>query len=252
MKLHFCFSFLSLFLWGCTTFTPPPEFTYQEISTRNFTIATWQNQHHRQGVYKIYLEGDGYAFNHSGRPSSDPTPHGTTMRELAFGDPHDNVVYMARPCQYVKSDICSPRHWSTARFAPEIITSTAEAIKEIAGDNEVILIGYSGGAQIAGLVASSQSGINVKKIITIAGNLNHLAWTNYHHLPSLNESMSLESYKNTYASIPQIHYLGETDEVIPPFLSQKFINDDSKIKIVPNATHSDGFQSIYPLIWAEE
>lgn len=44
------------------------------------------------------------------------------------------------------------RHWTSARFAPEIIRSTAEAIKQIANRNEVILIGFSGGAQVAGLV----------------------------------------------------------------------------------------------------
>ena len=44
------------------------------------------------------------------------------------------------------------------------------------------------------MVATAKKGLNVKKIITIAGNLDHHAWTEFHHLPSLDESMNLENY----------------------------------------------------------
>lgn len=115
-------------------------------------------------IYKVYIEGDGYAFNSYGKPSQDPTPRGTLVRELAFGDKSPNVIYLARPCQYVKSQICSVRHWTTARFAPEIINAEYETIKQIAGNHPVILIGFSGGAQIAGLVATAKLGLNVKKL----------------------------------------------------------------------------------------
>lgn len=86
------------------------------------------------------------------------------MRELAFEDDSPNVVYLARPCQYIKSPICSKRHWTTARFAPEVINAEYAAVKQIADGNPVILIGFSGGAQVAGLIASAKPGLNVKKL----------------------------------------------------------------------------------------
>ena len=181
-----------LFLSGCSTITAPADFVYKKVETRYFTLASWQKLTNPAAPYKIYIEGDGYAFNAYGRATQDPTPHGTLVKELAFGDKNPNVIYLARPCQYVKSSICSKRHWTTARFAPEIINAEYEAIKQIVGNNPVILVGFSGGAQIAGLVATAKPELNVKKIITIAGNLDHLAWTQYHNLPPLNESMNLE------------------------------------------------------------
>lgn len=174
------------------------------------------------------------------------------MRELAFGDDSPNVVYLARPCQYIKSPICSKRHWTTARFAPEVINAEYEAIKNIAGDNPVILIGFSGGAQVAGLIASAKLGLNVKKVITIAGNLDHLAWTQYHNLPPLNESMNLKSYHKQFARIPQIHYVGSNDEVMPPLLVRDFVGKDTRVFEVRGATHNSGWEEIYSQIRNEK
>ena len=131
-----------LLLTNCSSITVPSDFVYKEVETRNFTIATWQKITNPQGVYKIYIEGDGYAFNAHGKATQDPTPKGVLVRELAFGDNSPNVIYLSRPCQYVKSPICSKRHWTTARFAPEVINAEYEAIKQIAGANQVILVGF--------------------------------------------------------------------------------------------------------------
>ena len=98
------------FVAGCTAIKAPTDFVYKEIPTRGFMLASWQKITEPFGTYKIYIEGDGYAFNAHGRATQDPTPRGTLVRELAFGDNNPNVIYLARPCQYVKSPICSTRH----------------------------------------------------------------------------------------------------------------------------------------------
>lgn len=240
------------FVAGCTAIKAPTDFVYKEIPTRDFTLASWQKITDPFGTYKIYIEGDGYAFNAHGRATQDPTPKGTLVRELAFGDNNPNVVYLARPCQYIKSPICSKRHWTTARFAPEVINAEYAAVKQIAGDNPVILIGFSGGAQVAGLIASAKQGLNVKKIITIAGNLDHLAWTQYHNLPPLNESMNLESYRKQFAQIPQIHYVGSDDKVMPPVLVRDFVGESCNLIEVRGATHNSDWEKIYSQIRNEK
>lgn len=245
--------FAILFLLsGCNSIAIPPAYVYKEILTRDFTLASWQKITNPFGTYKIYIEGDGYAFNAHGRATQDPTPKGMLMRELAFGDDSPNVVYLARPCQYVKSPICSKRHWTAARFAPEVINAEYAAVKQIVGDNPVILIGFSGGAQVAGLIASAKPGLNVKKVITIAGNLDHLAWTQYHNLPPLNESMNLKSYHKQFARIPQIHYVGSNDEVMPPLLVRDFVGKDTRVFEVRGATHNSGWEEIYSQIRNEK
>lgn len=245
--------FAILFLLsGCSSIAVPPSYVYKEIPTRDFTLASWQKITEPFGTYKIYIEGDGYTFNAYGHATQDPTPKGILVRELAFGDNSPNVIYLARPCQYVKSPICSKRHWTTARFAPEVINAEYAAIKQIVGDNSVILIGFSGGAQVAGLTASAKPGLNVKKIITIAGNLDHLAWAQYHNLPPLNESMNLESYRKQFARIPQIHYVGSDDKVMPSVLVRDFVGKNTRVFEVRGATHNSGWEEIYSQIRNEK
>ena len=238
-----------LLLCSCKGVDVPQNFNYKEIKTSSFNLASWQKITNPKSVYKIYIEGDGYAFNAYGQPTQNPTPKETLVRELAFGDSSPNVIYLARPCQYVKSTMCSQKYWTTARFAPEVINAEYEAIKQIAGDNPTILIGFSGGAQIAGLVATTKSGLNIKKIISVAGNLDHLAWTEHHHLPPLSASMNLKNYYNQFTQIPQIHYVGVDDKVIPPHLVKSFVKENAQIICINGATHNSGWKSIYPQIW---
>ena len=126
-----------ILLGGCSTIAVPPTYVYKEIKTEEFKLASYQKITSPSGVYKIYIEGDGYAFNAHKRATQDPTPVGTLMLEIAFNNKSPNVIYLARPCQYVKSRICSKRHWTTARFAPEVINTEYEAVREIADENPV-------------------------------------------------------------------------------------------------------------------
>ena len=245
--------FLFLLLAGCQSIVIPDNFEYKEIVTDTFTIASWQKISDNKGTVKVYIEGDGASFDAYGRPTKDPTPRGKMIRELAFGDYSSNVVYLARPCQFVMSDICSVRHWTTARFSFEVIDSMYEAIKEIAKNREVVLIGFSGGAQVSGLISVLKRDLRVKKVITVAGNLDHLAWTQYHNIPSLSESLNLNDYKNEYFKIPQKHYVGDLDNVIPSGLVFDFVKDKNiDVEIVKKASHSEGWNAVYGEIWKEK
>lgn len=106
--IAFCFALI--FLSGCTAIKAPSDFVYSEIPTDSFIIATWQKTSISPSAYKIYIEGDGHAFNSHGLPTSDPTPKSEIMRELAYGDSSPNVIYLARPCQYIKSASCSTKY----------------------------------------------------------------------------------------------------------------------------------------------
>ena len=249
MKTFFTFVICAL-ITGCESIQPPKSFIYKEISTPEFKLATWQKITDTSADYRVYIEGDGYAFNAHGQPSSNPTPHGELMRELSFNDTAPNVIYLARPCQYVKDKACRMEYWTTKRFAPEIIKAEYEAIKKIAGSKNITLIGYSGGAQIAGLIAVKYPDLKIKKVITIAGNLDHKAWTEYHHLPELIGSLNLADYKEKFADISQIHYIGAKDSIIPPELTQYFVSND-KIVLIKGATHNKGWKPTFRLIYLQ-
>ena len=235
---------------GCKSLVIPNDFVYKEIKTDTFVIASWQKITDYNGKFKVYIEGDGASFDAYGRPTSNPTPKGKLLREIAFGDGNSNVIYLARPCQFVTGGICQQRHWTTARFAQEVVSAEFEAVSEVVGDNEIVLVGFSGGAQVAGLISVAKKGLNVKKLITIGGNLDHLAWTELHGVPNLSQSLNLADYRDEYLKIPQLHYVGVKDEVIPKELVYQFVRDKNKVVEV-DASHSYGWEEIYPLIWAE-
>lgn len=244
------FLFLTLFVVACVNQTTPADFLYKEIKTNTFTLYSYQKISDLEKPIKIYIEGDGHAFNFHGQPSDNPTPKSDFFRNIAFSDTNPNVVYLARPCQYIldKNPICSKRHWTTARFAPEIIQSTADAIKQIAHNSEVILVGFSGGAQVAGLVSVLNPDLKVKKLITIAGNLDHLSWTQYHNLPPLSESLNLENFYSLFSQLPQIHYVGGKDKNITYQLVDDFVKNKSLIVKVNEASHNHGWEKIIPLV----
>ena len=213
----------------------PDGFQYVPIKTDSYEIATWQKiDNPKNNLIHIYIEGDGHAFDAYGQPTSDPTPRGTLMRDLAAADNFENVVYMARPCQFIMDDNCSESDWTDGRFSQKIIDAQSRAIKQIAKNKSVTLIGYSGGAMVSGLVIKQNPKLKVDKWITIAGVLNHKMWTEYFGDEPLMKSLNMETLQN----VPQVHFVGGHDKVVPYDLAKNWANEEN-IKLIPNASHDD-------------
>lgn len=87
-------------------------------------------------------------------------------------------------------------------------------IKDRFAAHELVLVGYSGGAAIAALVAARRN--DVAALITVAGNLDHHAWTQHHRLAPLSGSLNPADVAERIKGIPQTHFIGERDRVIPP------------------------------------
>ena len=228
--------FLLFLLCGCHSITVPDFFTYKEIKTDTYKLASWQKITNTKSPIRIYIEGDGYAFNYAGQPTNNPTPRGTFLREVAFNDPNANVVYLARPCQFVEDTRCTQKDWTTGRFSQDIVNSTAQAIKMVSGKQEIILIGYSGGALLSGLIIDQNPKIPVKRWITLAGVLNHTKWTEDLNLPPLKDSIDLK----TLPTIPQLHLIGDKDTTVSYKLTESLV-DNKNLVIIPGATHDKGY-----------
>ena len=255
MKNRWLF-FIILLLAACShnRVNAPWSFKERQIDTGKFVLASWQKLSANPQAVKVYIEGDGASFDVYGQPTRDPTPQGTVVRDMAFGDRNPNVIYLARPCQFNKKGICQQKYWTTARYAPEVIESMAIAIRQAAQGREVILIGFSGGGQVASLIAATRPELNVKRVVTIGGNLDHHAWTEYHKLPSLDDSMDLVDYLDEYCEILQTHFVGNKDTVVPPSLVIQFAkycyeSATDVVSVVGDASHEGSWEPIYPTIW---
>ena len=240
-KIYLFFLFM---LCGCQPIKIPESFTYEEIQTSSYKLASWQKLTDIQSPIHIYIEGDGYAFNHLGYPTTNPTPRGTFLRKIAFNDPNPNVIYLARPCQYVEDHLCTVKDWTTGRFSQKILDSTTEAIRNISKRRPIILIGYSGGALLTGLVINQNPELPIKKWITLAGVLNHNLWTKSLNLPPLSDSLDLEKLPK----VNQIHLIGDKDKIVSYKITESLVNKKD-LFLIQNATHNKGFQNYYSFIY---
>ncbi len=242
-----------VFLFACATVNPLKEMRFQPVSTMTYTIASWYKITAPGEPLKVYIEGDGYAFNNKGIPTSDPTPKSTFWREIAANDPSPNVVYLARPCQYMKSSTCSKQDWTSGRFSAPVIDAMDTAVLKLmkkAKSDQVILIGYSGGAQVSGLIAVRHPQI-VQKWITVAGVVDYQRWAAWHDDKPLIHSVNLSEYLSDIKEINQIHYVGTKDTVVPVELTEKVIDDETLIVPVKGARHNKGYEKIVKQIYDE-
>ena len=227
---------LAFLLCSCAAaWRPAEDFAFVPVHAGKFDIATYQKNTDPRAPVHIYIEGDGHAFDAYGAPTGDPTPRGTMMRDLAMRDLGPNVVYMARPCQFIMSEKCDEKYWTDGRFAPAVINSMSAAVTQIAAGRPIVMIGYSGGAMVSGLIIKRNPSLPIKKWITIAGVLNHADWTEYFGDAPLRASLNLRRLPDVRA----LHYVGADDDVVPNALSQKWIGDSGKIIVIPNAGHDD-------------
>jgi len=221
----------------------------QKIATDDFLLTTYQRfdatSDNKQMV--VYIEGDGMAWISRDQLSSNPTPVQPIALKLASIDTNANVLYIARPCQYLwpqKMNRCSSRYWSDKRGSEEVISSINQAIsivKQKQNISSIRLIGYSGGGGIAALIADRRA--DVSEFVSVSGNLNYKLFTQTHNLSPMNGSIDPITVANQIGSIPQIHYVGADDKIIPKQIALSF---SDKVKVINNVSHDN-----WPDKWAQ-
>lgn len=224
----------------------------QLIKGDDFDLIAATPPHTTHTQLVVYLEGDGLAWVNRTQISSDPTPINPIALQLALQHPQGNAAYLARPCQYVMTNNaaissitknCTPNAWTSGRYSEAATHTTNAAIEQLkqqAHAQTLVLVGYSGGATLALLVAARRD--DVQQIITVAGNLDHQAWTQLHQITPLTESLNPVDYRAALQAIPQIHFVGEQDKNTPPELADAFLNkfaqrSDQDLRIIPHFDH---------------
>ncbi len=220
-----------LVLSDCVDLSPQTRWQHAELLTN---AAGWEKLHIPTDTFIltayapktllaadpliVYIEGDGFAWISLTEISDDPTPFNPVGLELALRHPEGSAIYLARPCQFIaESDNqnCKKTYWTDGRFSTEVIRSTSQAISELMkrfGARKVILVGYSGGGAVAALVAAQRD--DVEKLVTVAGNLDHRAWTEMHHDTPLKNSLNPADDWQKLQFIPQKNFIGGKDEVV--------------------------------------
>lgn len=208
----------------------------------------------------IYIEGDGRITRNRYQISNDPSPRKPTVMQLAALDPNPNVVYLARPCQYSPHDlqtVCQKKHWTDARYSKEIVQALDQAIDQIkqqAGATQINLIGFSGGGALAVLIAASRD--DIASIRTVAGNLDLQAMQAYHNSNPLTESLDPIAVAEQVQHIPQVHFVGNKDNIVPVAVSENFCKcaklKPNQVQVLKGVSHHDGWAEQWPQLLALE
>jgi len=241
-----------------TTLASGNGFTKKIIRTDLFKLVSYQSISKADYMATFYIEGDGLAWLNKKRISLNPTPKNPVALKLAVTDTSANVIYLARPCQYVDlktEQHCSSDYWTTKRIAPEVIASIDQAITQIKQRNNITklrLVGYSGGGAIATILAAKRDDVN--DLRTVAGNLDIDMFAHHHKVTPLIGSMNPIDFADRLINIPQMHFVGEYDDIITRPITESYINymmeyDANlrcvKVQQVKSASHGNGWETMW-------
>ncbi|NCB12030.1 MAG: alpha/beta hydrolase [Erysipelotrichia bacterium] len=238
---------ISLFFISCSSNIPTPKerketalilakqnnFQQVNIETSSFLIFSLQKKDiscQNKNLH-VYIEGDGLSWINRKTISSDPTPINSTILKIINEDENECKIYLARPCQYINSNICEKKYWTSHRFSPEVLKSFDESLNILKNrykNKDFTLIGHSGGGAIVALLSAQRD--DIKRFITIAGNLDIEKWTTFHNISKLTGSLNPADFTKSLENIEQYHLIGNNDKIITKdiFLSyySKFNNKD--------------------------
>lgn len=223
-----------------------------------FTLLTYRRIRVPTAPLTIYIEGDGSAWITRSQASLNPTPkNAVTLQLLAADNRSVNVAYVARPCQYFPSGTqpaCEQKIWTSHRFGDEVIGSINTVVSDMvreSGVSRIHLVGFSGGATVALLLAARRN--DVLSVRTVAGNLDHQVFTTHHRVTPLVNSLNPVDVTEKLRDIPQRHFVGEFDAVIPGLVSRCYQrklghSDCSKVHHVLGISHVQGWAEQWPAL----
>jgi hypothetical protein len=234
----------------------PAHLHRQFVDTGPFVLTAFTRIAQPGKPLRIYIEGDGVAWISRTEPSLDPTPREATGLALAAQDPAPNVVYLARPCQFTPMAMnprCGIPYWTGKRFAADVIESMNDAVSRFAAltpGQPVELVGYSGGGAVAVLIAARRT--DVVSIRTVAGNLDDEYVNRLHDVSPMPESKNAIDFASDVASIPQVHFSGASDDVVPPSVAQRFVNATgtrcARALTIPDLSHGSDWSARWPAL----
>ncbi len=214
----------------------------RQVGTEHFTLQAYERVYKKSSPATLYIEGD-----------ANQTPINPVALRLAAQDGGNNVIWLARPCQYLTvkaAKACDESYSTNKRFAPEVIEGYKQALDNIKAYYNIPsfdLVGYDGGAAIATILASQRS--DVTSLRTVAGQLDTQTMANLSEKPLDGGSLNPIDFGAGIANIPQRHFIGKLDTVTPPAVYNSFAQSVQNgqcvnVTLVDNADHENG--------WAEQ
>jgi len=218
----------------------------RDIPTGTMTLKVYERIHDNGGSANLYIEGDGEAPGASLKSQDltfDPTPRNPVALHLATKDNAENVIYLARPCQYTGvrdgRQTCPREYWGEGRYGPEIMQAYNTALDEIKRRYNISgfhITGYGGGAAIATRLAGQRE--DVLSLRSVAGKLDE------------------GGHSAGLADMPQTHFIGGQDNVVRPAVLHDYLKSlgptrCARYSFIQEASHERSWVDKWPALLQE-
>ncbi len=242
---HFALLMACFFMSACHTTSHRQDFqapTNSLVVNAQFKHLTFFQEGKGERLH-VYIEGDGRPFLNRFLIAKDPSPQNPLMLNLMMQD-KSSSFYLGRPCYFTNSTPamqdtqCTPTFWTSARYSEAVVNSMIAALRQHLSTHPhqgISLIGHSGGGTLAVLMAARMP--EVDQVVTLAGNLDIVAWARLHRYTPLKYSLNPADLNLLH--IKQLHFGGEKDDNIPPALSAAWLKSmEQAMHIIKDADHN--------------
>lgn len=241
----------------------PANLLKRQVEAGPFSVAVYERVRSRGEAATVYIEGDGdvKALGET-TLTGHATPDYPLALHLATRDLGDNVIYVARPCQFeayeVEDGPCATKKYAgPERFSfetMEAMNTVLDKLKNHHGFTGFNLVGYDGGGTVAALLAAKRK--DVLSLRTVAANLDIDLNSANHKRPEMPGALNPRDFARDIANIPQHHFIGEWDREISPNLSESFRNamgpsSCTRISVVAKVDHEGGWANRWPSLLKE-
>lgn len=218
-------------------------FSFEIVSTARFKHKIFASEHLVKGeTLHVYIDGDGTPWERNSWIANDPTARTPLILYLMKQD-KEPAILLGRPCYYGLnlSLECDSKYWTSHRYSLDVIDSMSSALQSWLVKhyyNEVVLIGYSGGGSVAVLMADNIQ--KIKKVVTVAANLDVRRWSEHHGYSALKDSLNPVDEVDIKPAVQQFHFAGENDEVVPAFIIRDYAKSQRNTHFyeLPGNNHS--------------
>lgn len=182
--------------------------------------------------------------------ADNPTPYRQTVLKMAATDKLENVIYIAPPCAFLTNEregYCPDKYLTTNRYSDRVIHAYRKVLDKyisLYSLDGVHLIGHSGGAAIASLLAERHP--KVKSLRTVAGVLNTKMVSGRPFNSDLSGSLNPAENTLTLSGLPQHHFLGTQDTLVSPEVLDSYVQAIGlsrcvRTSLIPDAGHYKGW-----------
>lgn len=190
-------------------------------------------------VIHVYLDGDGTPWENHRWITDDPSPRNHLVLNMMMQD-QAPAILLGRPCYlgFSQSTACHHKYWTSHRYSHQVVSSMTKVLNawiQSKRYKKVVLIGYSGGGTLAMLIAPAIKSVDT--VITVAANLDIVAWSQLHGYSPLFGSLNPAEF-SLPEEIKQFHLTGEEDHVVPKSIVKKISKKNSQATFVSFAEYN--------------